>query len=586
MAQAIPDSERIALHVETTYDGQGIRAARQDNSALGREAKAASAELAAAAQQGSAAEKGLAAAAREAAAEQDKVAVSADKMREIIAQSGGNLSRMKELLRDYVTELKNATQAQAGLANAPAVAGVSTGVLHGPWPAGANPLGPDPAPINQQLDKIPGKARSAANALSTMAFAAADGNTATRALAVGAGSAADAVAMLSGSAKVAAGAAGIGALVTILGTVLVLLERADAKAKEAGASIASSLGQMADNALKMQAEISERRVAEQQQRAAAMARVAEGLTDPMQRTIAGWLAMREQRELERMMAEQETVFKETLTRRRDASRKASEDEGRQQEHDLHRYKDMLGEMARSAQDHYNQRTQSAEGAARLRVEREFSERLDEIKKLKVHEDQKTELIAAAARDRAEQLLRIHLDAAERQNAVEAKLYEQQRQRADRALELVKDQMESALHAAITGGETFIQAATKMLLAPLVRRLEALAVQHGIEALVELAFGNFTRAGAHAAVSSAAVLAAQKVAGWAGMTAGAGSGGSVGGPSLSSRDPRESPTNVTVVIQTVNPYSRELMGETMYQLHRAGVLKQPIYAPPTSGAQLA
>lgn len=119
-----------------------------------------------------------------------------------------------------------------------------------------------------------------------------------------------------------------------------------------------------------------------------------------------------------------------------------------------------------------------------------------------------------------------------------------------------------------------------------------AVEAAIEggrAIASLAGGDLRGFALHTAaalhLAAAAALGARESLGGGGSVGAGGAGGAVG-PAMSTTDPSKAAGNVTVVIQTVNPFSREVLGETIYQLNRGGVLKQPIYAPPTAGAYAA
>lgn len=577
MARAAVGDDRIGVSIETSYDGSGVRAARSDNTALGREARVASQQLAAAAQEGAIADKTLAGAAREAAAEQQKLTLSTQQSRAMWSQAGGDYSRFLELVRAHVaqeqalaqaTSAATAAQRQQTQAQGAGSVGGGGGVLPS---AAAQSV----ARVADQVDKIPAKARTAANSLAMMAFAAAEGGGNLRGLAIAAGTATDGLANLTNNARLVAGAAGLGAIVTVTAVVIGLFDRMEERARETGKALGSSLGNFTDQALEARRQAVDASFAIAQQR------------NLKARQGGGILGIdinlpeltRSANELEKLAAEREAIFTEQLDRRRSKGRDAAKEQKQIEEQDAKRSKDMLHDLSDEYLDAYEKRTQTAEGAARIKAEREFSERLDEIRALQVQEDVKTQLIAAAAKDRSEKLLDIHLDAAARQNEIEDKLWRDQQERYDKTLESVKQTSERALDAAITGSESYISAVTKTLLSPLVHKLEAIAVEQGIDALASAAFFDFVGAARHAAVAAAAIAGAQKVAQIAGMTAGGGgSGAGAGGPALSTRDPREAQGNVTVILQTVNPFSNEVIGETSFQLQRAGTLKRPIYPP--------
>ena len=583
MARAVAPDERIGLLVESRADVSGFRQARQENSALAREAKAAAAEMAGGAQQGATAQQSLANAARAAADSTAKVTLSAEQSRRMWAQAGGDYSRFLELVRAHVAEQKalaaataEATAAQQAQNQAQAGGRVAGGI----GPGGRQPS-PVP-PLAQELDKIPAKARTAANALSMMAFTAVDGSGGLRSLTVAAGTAADGLATLSGSARVAASAAGIGALATVLVAAIVLLDRAKDKAREAGAAIAGSLGAMTDEALAARAQIAQVAFERQVEKLAALREKGGGIfgIDVNIPEI-----VRAENDLERLAAQREAIFQERLDRRRNAGRDAAREIAEQERRDAERSKTLLDELAAAHLDMYERRTQSAETAARLKAEREFSEQRTEIDALRIHEDQKTALIAAAARVRAETIARINADARARELEEERKHYERVAKVQEDRLERVADMMQNVLLTTILSEDSFGKAFGRIVGAAIVKHLAMLAVRHSIEALANAAFGLWGHAARHAAVATAAGIGARQVAQMAGISGGESS--VAAGPTLSTQNPHEAGSNMTVIIQTVDPTSREVLGQTAWYLERSKVLKRPTNAPTTTiGPSLA
>jgi hypothetical protein len=82
------------------------------------------------------------------------------------------------------------------------------------------------------------------------------------------------------------------------------------------------------------------------------------------------------------------------------------------------------------------------------------------------------------------------------------------------------------------------------------------------------------------VASAAIAAASKVAGWAGMSSGGGSSSGMAGSVGGGFGRGDQVGATTVIIQTIDPTSREVVNEVGYQLQRSGVLKTPL--TPSSG----
>jgi hypothetical protein len=78
---------------------------------------------------------------------------------------------------------------------------------------------PDPKPINDELKKVPGSARTAANALAMLSNAAITGQGSAQGMMVAVGGLTTGLAALSESSRIAAAATGIGALITVAATV-------------------------------------------------------------------------------------------------------------------------------------------------------------------------------------------------------------------------------------------------------------------------------------------------------------------------------------------------------------------------------
>jgi hypothetical protein len=113
-----------------------------------------------------------------------------------------------------------------------------------------------------------------------------------------------------------------------------------------------------------------------------------------------------------------------------------------------------------------------------------------------------------------------------------------------------------------------------------------AAIEGGKAIGSAAAGDFRGAALHAAAAlelgKAAALGAQESLG--GGTSGSGGGG--GGAAsdngtFQARDTSGGGQSV-IILQTINPFSREVMGEVEYQLNRGRVLKRPLQIAPTTG----
>lgn len=571
MARAIAPDERIALGVETSYDGSGIRAARQDNSALGREARATTQTLAAGAAQGAAAEKGLAAAARQASDEQTKLTLTTEQTRAVVAKSGGDFDRLKQLLREQVETQRQLEQATTATTAAQAQQNQTAAAA--PM-AGSGGAAASVRRVADEVDRISPKARTAANALSMMAFSIQQSANSTQGLAIAAGSAASGLAGLTTSARLAAAASGIGALVTIFGTVLLLMNKVEQKSKDAGEAIKRSLGDMSDQAVETKFRLLDAAYTAKQQEIATKGQFQIG-RENLNR-LPGESA---QGDLEKLEAQRSAVIAEMFQRRRDKNKEAAKDADEQRKEDAKRAVTLEEELSDEILRLHLERRDDKEGIDNLSADRDFQRRRAEIAALLISEEEKTRLLGEAYKARMDQQDKFAIEASKRRSDIADKELKEQQQRSERGLEIVRNQMESALHAAIIGRESYIQAVTGMLLTPLVRYLEAQAVRHAVEGSLDALFGIWPLAARHFAASAGALAGAAAVARMGGLTSGGGGGGGgggAGGPAFGTNDPREAGGNITLIVQTIDPRSSAVIEETSWQLQRAGVLKKPVY----------
>lgn len=578
MARAAAPDERIALSIETSYDGSGIRAARQDNTALAKDARAAAQAMATGAQQVAGAQETIAGSAARAAAEQQKVAISTEQSRQMWAQAGGDYGRFLELLRAHVQgqeALKQATVA------ATAVQQEQAQVIAAAAGSGGNPAD-SVQRVATEVDKIPGKARTAANSLTAMAFAMTAGGGSARGLAVAAGSAADSISVLSGNARLAAGAAGIGALVTITVAAITMLDRMETRARAAGAAIASTLGNLTGQALAARAAAIEDSFERQQRR---VIELGEG-GGPLGIDVNVPALMRARAELERLAAAREAIFREQRERARNEGRDTAQRNAEERERALEEADRMNEALTESAADALARVEMTEVDAQIARVRREEQRQLREIERLEEHLGRQADLRVALENDTASRIQLIREEAAKRQRVIDEREAKEQERISREALERRITLIESAIEASKAAGESYVHTAVRVALFPLVEELKALAASHLAKAAAAAAIWNVRGALMHTAAAGLAAAGARQIAQMGGLSGGSPGGNSFaagGGPSMLSRDPREGAGgDVTVVLQTVNPFSREVLSETTHQLQRSGILKRPTYAPPAIG----
>lgn len=627
-------NERIALRIDTTADLRGVQAVRSETTALGQSAKAAT---------------------DAAIAGETKLAASIEQVREAQARSNGDFEKFKRELASIV-QGENALAAAATKATKelekqaavrPPLQG-PTGPQLGPALPGT-PAGGGAGPSRQlalaemaayrmeaersnlTLAKTPPAARQAGNALGLLAASAATGTGSMSGLATAAGNVAQGLSTMTNNAKLAAGAAGIGALAASIGILIGLAIEAKKKLEEIPDGVINA-GTSA-------------RIQNIENETDAIRQLALAREDAARKTAAVGRFGDEAglQAAANANAKIEAIESRLVAIRRDANEKRLADQkaARERQLALNEAADkQLQQLENTHLDLYQRRTETATTATRLRINREFQERQKEIEGLKVSEQRKTDLLATAARVRGEQLAAADIDAARvRADAeitrggesgslrerVDARIRELERER-DAAIKAGADvltataifeQRKRKLHrdtaaAAATDAKTIIN----VLLASGNQQLHAIgavgetirrvvigaqAAQAAVEAAIEAgkaigsaAAGDFRGAGLHAAAAAqlgaAAALGAQEALG-ARTSAGGGGGGGGGysGSEAGTFSPRGGTGaggGVTVVLQTVSPASREVVSEISYQLNRGGVLKRPIPIAPTTGLTMA
>jgi hypothetical protein len=235
----------------------------------------------------------------------------------------------------------------------------------------------------------------------------------------------------------------------------------------------------------------------------------------------------------------------------------------------------------------------AEGEAQAAINkaiREEQRREDEIRALQISEDEKTKLILQAQADRDAKIAAAGRRAHDKESEEQDRSQTEQQRKAEAARQETVRGLESLIDASIRGGDSYVQTVTKTLLTPLERYLEGLAASQLVDAAADAASFNFIGAAEHAAAAALAIEGARKVAQIGGLNS-SGSAGSVpsygAGSGASAFTPADQNRNGNVVVNllTTDPYSRENIMIASYELQRAGILKRPLYVPPTRGMSL-
>jgi hypothetical protein len=439
------------------------------------------------------------------------------------------------------------------------------------------------------IQHVDGRVRTATNAMVHLADAAEQSQGSLGTMAIASGHLVSVMAELSGSARLVASASGIGALVTILATVLPMLTRGADEAEKLG-DHTRDLGNLGADQLRIQEAAARAYFDAITQQYAASASLLGG------ESFSGMRAHLKDRQQE-ASAQLDAIVAARQEAERQARDQAHDDQVKDGQRAVQMEGDLTSELERGFLKRQTDLTglellgaadreriieaaaQAQERLANLAAEAEFTRRKEEIAKLKIDEDEKTKLLQDAYDIRMHAQADAAREAAREVEAAQNKQFNDDWARHEAAVKHVEQTAQAALHAALLGGESLRSAATKALLTPLMNKLEAKAIDEGVEALASLAFGDFRGAALHGATAAAAIAGAAKIAQIGGL--GSGFGGSVavaggaGGGGFVPGDNHENAGDTTVVIQTVDPTSRSVVNEVGYQLQRGGVLKQPL-----------
>lgn len=183
-----------------------------------------------------------------------------------------------------------------------------------------------------EVERMPLGARRGANAIATLTFGLAAGSTSARTMAISLGSMISAMAAFSDSARVAAAATGIGALVTVLSVVIGLFYDLNHETDKAKDTL-GDLGSLSAKQLKILHETNEANLALAQNQAAAAARQVEAEAqslNPIENVIAAFHTKRArdtQKHYEDLVKLRENLTK-SMVEAETKEAKALEEEGR------------------------------------------------------------------------------------------------------------------------------------------------------------------------------------------------------------------------------------------------------------------
>jgi hypothetical protein len=295
-------------------------------------------------------------------------------------------------------------------------------------------------------DKVPVTARRGANAMATLAFGLEAGGTSARSAAIAIGSAVSATAAFADSAKVAAAATGIGALVTVLAVVIGLFYELNHEA-EVTKSTLGDIGQLSTKQLRILHETNEANLAFSQNQAEAIARQVEQEAqslNPIENVIAAfhtWRARKTQAHYKDLIALREELTKRLVEQEKDEARQL-EEQGRKET-------DAANRLA-------TDRVNGPAAARELAAKQERDDALRELAK-KVASDsdiakaregilrQYTENVFAIERDRTQKIADLDRQYSDQVIAANDKLYkgqfQAQKDAADRKLALDKEKLE-------------------------------------------------------------------------------------------------------------------------------------------------
>jgi hypothetical protein len=482
--------------------------------------------------------------------------------------------------------------------------------------------------------KVSGSARTAANGLGILSQAALMGNGSLAGMATAAGGVATGLSSLTNNAKLAAGAAGIGALVT----VGVLLYETYKKAKEeVTATVSASFSEHLQNLTftNMNRELAAAKKRADDATAAAAAAATGDIRDllpgtasmnaqkaqaqaiadyeSLQKTVARLRQQERDRAIELAQSARDQIADNRLTLQLETDRLARKKDDYQlslEQNDIERK-----QGAAAIAQQFRHRDASGQIVALTDQERALratlldqNNKIADAKGRQLQIDQEIALQTASAtrlqgRDSVVDRVKGRLEQIELERQAEIKrfgdvesanetaeqkkraLYRETARQANDDTKTIFDVFRSSQNSTLKAIGTFGENLRRIVVGAEAARALVRAAVEGAEAVASLAVGDFRGAALHGAAAAqfgaAAALGARESLGGGGSGGGAGGGGGGGGGSTFT--PNQQPAGGTTVINlvTVDPYGRESINRVSYTLQRNGTLNVPIY-PPTAG----
>jgi hypothetical protein len=634
---AVAREDRIAMSIEVRSDLTGVIATRREIGSLGQMTRAAMAEATKATEGTAAAQQTLANMTRATVDAQSKFTVTAEQSAAAWKRSGGMMSLYRAEIAKIIQaqrELEAASKAANQAASGPRIVGPQLGPALPGMTAGAAQTASVSA---RELDRIPGSARTAAGSLAVLAQAAGSGTGSLAGLANATGSAAMHMASMSSSAKLAASAAGIGALSIAVSVLIGLAIEAKRALNDLPEGKLSDLTRSRIQGITTVAQADRELELARQAADRARSRVggrgdAEGLqaaADADERVVQlTSLRLRLIREAKREAAE-------LAVQERSRLRALGEQVEAMQQQRASQLQQL--ELQNAGADTFELRLRQLTRAAVLeeaQVRRQFESRDNEgaLRALSAEQiEQRRDLLTLNEAILRASVERLNTERSLAQEAARQQLglgSENLAVRYDARLAQIESERQAQVQA--TGDVATAEAAAQQkirklrgdtlqatagnlktladltissnnralkgvgLLAEGVRRyiIGARAAEAAVEAkkslgaaLTAFGYGNAAAGALHLAAAAefgaAAALGFREALGGGGGGGGAGSGGGGAGSVFTPRETNAGGGQV-IVLQTVDPFSREVIGQVQYELDRGRVLKRPIFVPPTSG----
>ena len=435
----------------------------------------------------------------------------------------------------------------------------------------------------EEYGRLSPRVLTAANALTVFSLAATNANGSAQAMIVSMGSMATTIAMVSNSARIAAGAAGIGAIVVVLGVVNELVDRFISKAPQAAAamekiSVARHAAQahqyvqqidaqlealnkqLESNDLVVRAQASAQIVALFEVRSKAVQQAHQMAVDERKQTLDEQRRKHEQ-ELDKERQHREAMARETIA---------------SQERIIASRTNVVAMQANrpGALD------ASAQAEELIRARAETMRRLRELDRNELLTEQQKQAEKAAIEEEGQQALFNIRSKWAKQSADDDMKKREEAKRAQLAI------ARTAASEMIRSQDSLGKALKRAALEPIITWLEGTAAQEFIAAAKHFAALDFMGGARHAAVAALAIAAGRRLAAMAGTGGGGSAGGSGAGGGAGTFTP--SPAGgagggTTINLYTRNPYGEEEIAETLHYTNRAEILKKPpMQIPPTTG----